>query len=74
MAYEKKRKQDICALAVSHEQCKTLSIVIMGIFWVKFQSSGTEPGGNFRAKLPPKAGMYSSNRTYVRQAINKFDI
>ena len=30
MAYEKQRKQDICVLAVSHEQCKTLSIVMVG--------------------------------------------
>ena len=30
MAYENQRKQDICVLAVSHEQCKTLSIAMVG--------------------------------------------
>ena len=30
MAYEKQRKQDICVLAVSHKQCKTLSIAMVG--------------------------------------------
>ena len=53
MASEKQRKQDNCVLAVSHEQCKTLSIEKVGTL----------------AQLLPKASMYSSNRTTSRHAI-----
>ena len=53
MASERQRKQDICVLAVSHEQCKTLFIEKVGTL----------------AQLLPKASMHSSNRTTLRHAI-----
>ena len=53
MASEKQRKQDICVLAVSYEQCNTLSIEKVGTL----------------AKVLPKASMHFSNGTCLRYAI-----
>ena len=56
MASKKQRKQDLCALTVSHEHCKTLSIAKVGPL----------------TKLLPKTSIHSSNRTCLRYAIKNF--
>ena len=62
MVYENQRKQDICVLAVSHKQCKTLSIAMVGtwepnyyprqpcIFQIEHASD--RPSKNLRFRIP----------------------